>query len=74
MDRQSCYICKFNNIKRVGDVSIGDFWGIEKYEKKYNRCKLEEKEKMIQHGRKVASYIENRAVLDIVKETKRPCM
>ena len=39
MDRQSCYICKFNNIKRVGDVSIGDFWGIEKYEKKYNDAK-----------------------------------
>lgn len=29
--RESCYSCKFSNLKRVGDLTIGDFWGVEKY-------------------------------------------
>lgn len=29
--------------------------------------------KIIYPGREVASYIKNHAILDIVKETKRPC-
>lgn len=28
--RDSCYNCKFANIKRIGDITIGDFWGAEK--------------------------------------------
>lgn len=36
MDRDSCYQCKFANAKRVGDISIGDFWGIEKHNQKLN--------------------------------------
>lgn len=39
MDRNSCYSCKFNSAKRVGDISIGDFWGIDKYNKDYNDTK-----------------------------------
>ena len=34
--RESCANCKFTNLKRVGDITIGDFWGIPKdspYEK-----------------------------------------
>lgn len=27
--RPSCYKCKYASIKRVGDVTIGDYWGIE---------------------------------------------
>ena len=34
--RPSCYECKFKGFPRVADISIGDFWGIEKYSKKYN--------------------------------------
>lgn len=26
--RESCYLCKYSNPKRVGDICIGDFWGI----------------------------------------------
>ena len=26
----ACTNCQFNNLNRVGDVTIGDFWGIEK--------------------------------------------
>ena len=28
--RESCYKCHFKGEKRVGDLTIGDFWGIEK--------------------------------------------
>ena len=30
MTRPSCYKCPYSHIDRVGDISIGDFWGIEK--------------------------------------------
>lgn len=36
MARPSCYTCEFIKEKRVGDVTIGDFWGIETFEKKWN--------------------------------------
>lgn len=36
MDRKSCYSCEFASTKRVGDISIGDFWGIQNYKKELN--------------------------------------
>lgn len=27
--RESCYKCKFTNLHRVADVTIGDFWGLQ---------------------------------------------
>lgn len=27
--RKSCYSCKYANTKRVGDFSLGDYWGVE---------------------------------------------
>ncbi len=32
--RKSCGNCKFNSLPRSGDLTIGDFWGIEKFNKK----------------------------------------
>ena len=29
--RKCCYSCPYSNIPRVGDVTIGDFWGIGRY-------------------------------------------
>lgn len=29
--RESCYNCQFTNYDRPSDITIGDFWGIEKY-------------------------------------------
>ena len=34
--RESCYRCKYANIFRMGDISCGDFWGIEKEEPNFN--------------------------------------
>ena len=28
--RQNCYKCKYTNRHRTGDITIGDYWGIEK--------------------------------------------
>ena len=29
IQRESCYACRYANLERVGDITIGDFWGIE---------------------------------------------
>lgn len=29
--RESCYDCQFNGLKRVGDITIADFWGIGQF-------------------------------------------
>ena len=28
--RENCYNCKYANSKRVGDITLGDFWGLDK--------------------------------------------
>ncbi len=30
--RESCYSCKYATQNRVSDITLGDFWGIEKYD------------------------------------------
>lgn len=35
-NRPSCHQCRFTNMKRTGDISIGDFWGIEKTNKDFH--------------------------------------
>ncbi len=32
INRECCYNCKFASIYRVSDITIGDFWGVEKIE------------------------------------------
>ncbi len=34
--RPSCYDCRFKGFPRNADISIGDYWGIEKYSANYN--------------------------------------
>lgn len=34
--RDSCYNCKYANIHRPGDFTLGDFWGIEKIKLNFN--------------------------------------
>ena len=34
--RNSCGECKFNKLPRQANITIGDFWGIDKVNKKYN--------------------------------------
>lgn len=34
--RPSCYNCKYSKIPRVADISLGDFWGIERINKEFD--------------------------------------
>ena len=34
--RESCSTCKYANWNRMGDLTLGDFWWIEKYKQNYN--------------------------------------
>lgn len=36
VNRPSCHKCRFTNLHRSGDLTIGDFWGIEKYHKEFH--------------------------------------
>ena len=41
--RKSCYSCKYANTNRQGDITLGDFWGVEKLKlpiNTYNGCSL----------------------------------
>lgn len=37
--RESCYSCPFSSMNRPGDVTLGDFWGIEKFHPEIDRTK-----------------------------------
>lgn len=34
--RECCYECEYANVRRVGDITVGDFWGIAKTHPKFN--------------------------------------
>ncbi len=34
--RESCYDCQYSTLQRVSDITLADFWGIEKYDFKAN--------------------------------------
>lgn len=34
--RPSCHKCKFANLNRVGDITVGDYWGVEKIHPEFN--------------------------------------
>lgn len=36
--RSSCYSCPFSTPERVGDITIGDYWGIQKEHPEYLSC------------------------------------
>ena len=37
--RESCYQCAYANTSRVGDLTVGDFWGIAKSHPSFNSPK-----------------------------------
>ncbi|MBO5143533.1 MAG: Coenzyme F420 hydrogenase/dehydrogenase, beta subunit C-terminal domain [Clostridia bacterium] len=36
--RENCYSCKYAGKERIGDITIGDFWGIETEHREYLKC------------------------------------
>ncbi len=45
--RESCYQCRYARPERVGDITIGDFWGFEKV---YDRAQIEKDAKISLEG------------------------
>ncbi|WP_187115791.1 Coenzyme F420 hydrogenase/dehydrogenase, beta subunit C-terminal domain, partial [Paraclostridium sordellii] len=37
--RPSCHTCKYANTDRISDITMGDFWGIDKLRPKFNNSK-----------------------------------
>ncbi len=35
INRSSCFRCMYSNYNRAGDITIGDYWGIEKHHKEF---------------------------------------
>ena len=34
--RKSCYYCSYTRLQRIGDISLGDFWQVNNFRKKWN--------------------------------------
>lgn len=58
--RESCYQCAYANIHRVGDLTIGDFWGIIKYHPEfYSRKGVSSVFVNTKHGQELFDMIRN---------------
>ena len=55
-----CYECKYATETRVGDITLGDFWGINKYN---NKLKAEKGVSMI-----CVNSLDGKTVFDTVKD------
>lgn len=36
ISRESCYTCRYSNLNRVGDITMGDYWGVSSIHKSFN--------------------------------------
>ena len=65
--RKSCYSCKYANMKRVGDFSLGDYWGVEKLHlplNTFNGCSL-----LVVNSDKATKFLSKIETMNI-KETR----
>lgn len=83
--RDCCYECQYASMNRVGDITLGDFWGIEQYDSHFYSpqgvslaiCNTEKGKKMVQDLQEdtlVKLFEESQAVrknANLVKPTKR---
>lgn len=68
ISRKSCYQCPFTDIRRVSDITIGDFWGVERKYPEFDDNKgvsliLINTEK----GEKIINDIKNKLIIKEVK-------
>ncbi len=76
--RECCYTCQYANLKRVGDLTLGDFWGLSgsQLSKPYNgrlSCILQNTEKGKALIELVGStlLLEERTIEEAIKENKQ---
>lgn len=69
--RKSCGSCKFNKLPRQGDLTLGDFWGIDK---KYNDNKGTSLVLInSSNGKKLAKLLKKNAKLYVKRDLKKTC-
>lgn len=69
--REGCYQCQYAKPERVGDITIGDFWG---FEKEYNQEEIERQEKIsLQNGNSLV-IINTKKGLSICEELNQKTM
>ena len=64
--REGCYHCQYAQTNRVGDITLGDFWGVDKYKEDWNdkkgtslvMCNTEKGEKALNKVMKDIARIE----------------
>ncbi|MDU1340362.1 MAG: Coenzyme F420 hydrogenase/dehydrogenase, beta subunit C-terminal domain [Clostridium butyricum] len=71
--RECCYSCPYSTKERISDITIGDFWGIEKYHKEFDDnkgCSV-----MILNTEKARSIFENiKSDLLYIKSNSDECI
>lgn len=84
--RECCYSCKYANVNRIGDITLADFWGIEKFDKNMytpngvslvfaNNEKGKNIIENISENIEIKEYTQDQATkynLNLVQPTKRP--
>ena len=78
--RPSCYICKYADIRRPGDITLGDFWGIEKLFQEFDDnkgisliiCNTEKGENILEKISKDMTYFEVQQEQCIQPNLERP--
>lgn len=63
--RESCYRCKYSNLNRVGDITLGDCWGIKKKDEIYSKNGVSLVLINTQNGEEIFKSIENQCVYRI---------
>lgn len=56
--RPSCYNCKYKGDNRIGDITIGDFWGLPKRNEAWNRYGVSNLFVHTEKGREMVSELE----------------
>lgn len=67
--RESCYTCKFSNLlNRPGDITIGDFWGINHSDKNYDKSGVSSIIINTNKGKELLNLIDNNLYFSISKD------
>ena len=67
--RESCYTCKYANMNRPGDLTIGDYWGAEKILQKEIASGVLEQKKGISEI--IVNTAKGQVLMDMIKQQNR---
>jgi len=68
--RESCYKCQFTNSQRVGDITLADYWGIDKFQPELYREQKYGISLIICNTRKGFKYIDTVKKLIVLNDSK----